>query len=389
MRILVLSDIHGNAIALRHLLDQCARVPHLAAPDAVRVLGDLSGYFSDPLAVWQMALALDPDLRLGNHDIYLRDRLLHNRQGVGASESEAVAWTIMLHDQMIRAAMIASTDDDTLPHGSQTAVRIVAHLGRADVCAPHIDHLPGYTVITVHGAPFIDAGFTTDDGYAMPYLNPSTQYSETQKIRRALTSALDLAGAHAERVLLVVGHTHMPLIATLDPDSDINVCWHGASWTHAGHDAPIDLDPLFARSHVVLINPGTVGYPRVSYDMAHHAHAALIDTTAHTLRMIAVDVSDAALDEVMRAMYAWDVPRYLHKIEPDLHRYYDNLHPTTRDADSRALYLGLANGDGVNLLRRWTDIIRPALINTYAQGVPPGDSDVYDYSASDFRVRGI
>jgi len=101
MIVLVLSDIHGNADALRAVVEEVSRW------DALWVLGDLVDYGPEPHVVVDLVRELKPDLVLaGNHDnavaygvdcmcaLELRDLSEYTRREVSYRllSSEQVAW---------------------------------------------------------------------------------------------------------------------------------------------------------------------------------------------------------------------------------------------------------------------------------------------------------
>lgn len=359
MRQLVLTDIHGNAIALDHLLEAMNECQHLAF-DAARVLGDVFGYYPDPLSVWQRAIALDPELRLGNHELVLRDRLVRQQAGLTPHESEAAAWTLLLHQHQLAAT----------PLNEQAAV--AARLAEPTAVEPRVECIGRYAFVYVHGAPFFD--HTTDD-HALSYLHPSTKLAEREEIERALRAAAERAPASADRVLLCVGHSHQPLVVSLNANG--NICWHSGAWSTPRHDAPIALDPLFEQARVVMINPGAVGYPRAARALAHHAHAAIIDTEAHTLRMVALDLLGEPLDRFFEAMRAWEAGPARSTIEAPLRAYYRSR---PRDAH-------WADASWADLEDHWQSQVRSQLLDHYFAGIAAGEHDAYDYSADGFTGR--
>ncbi len=69
MRIALISDIHGNAVALQAVLKDIDRV----GVDRVICLGDIATLGPDPCAVVQMVQALGCECIMGNHDAFLLD----------------------------------------------------------------------------------------------------------------------------------------------------------------------------------------------------------------------------------------------------------------------------------------------------------------------------
>lgn len=67
MRLALISDIHGNAVALRACLDKIARL----RPDRIYFLGDAVGYLPDEGRVLEMLAGMGALCQQGNHEHYL------------------------------------------------------------------------------------------------------------------------------------------------------------------------------------------------------------------------------------------------------------------------------------------------------------------------------
>lgn len=116
MRVLVLSDIHGNLVALERVLE------HAGAVDAVWCLGDLVGYGAQPNECVERMAAL-PNLACvrGNHDAAVLGYF-----DLDAFNSEArasIRWTIEQLNKSARSFLqqlpdLVVLDDVTLAHGS-------------------------------------------------------------------------------------------------------------------------------------------------------------------------------------------------------------------------------------------------------------------------------
>src|SRR5687767_3878430 len=65
----VLSDIHGNSIALAKVLDEAKK----AAVDHFLVLGDVIGYYYESAKVFQLLEEIRPTIIKGNHEQMMLD----------------------------------------------------------------------------------------------------------------------------------------------------------------------------------------------------------------------------------------------------------------------------------------------------------------------------
>jgi len=182
MRIAILSDIHGNTIALDAVLDDIRRQ---GGADAFWILGDLAAIGPDPVGVLQRVSAL-PEARFvrGNCDRYL-------------VTSERPAPT--LEDAQRDPALLKPLVDVARSFAwTQGAVATAGWL-------PWLEALPldfrtvlpdGTRVLAVHAAPGLD------DGWG---IHPALSQAEL---------AAHLSGCDADLVLL--GHTHWALDMTVD-----------------------------------------------------------------------------------------------------------------------------------------------------------------------------
>jgi diadenosine tetraphosphatase ApaH/serine/threonine PP2A family protein phosphatase len=196
VRYLILSDIHANIDAFDAVLD--------AAPaeswDRAVVLGDLVGYGAEPGAVIERVRSLDPLLVIrGNHDKAACG--VDDGSNFNAVARLAASWTFQslsdAHREYLRA----------LPQGP-------LDLGeRAEIC---------------HGAPFDEDHYIFDGSDAI--------------------AALDAA----RQPLCLFGHTHLPVVFTLQTDALEGFMPDGEDETR------VTLEPG-AR---YLINVGSVGQPR-------------------------------------------------------------------------------------------------------------------------------
>lgn len=182
MRIALLSDIHGNPMALDAVLSDIAAQ---GTVDAYWVLGDFASLGYGPATVIERVLAL-PNARFvrGNHDRYL----ITNE-----------GWSPSLDD--------ARKDPEKVrPYASLAACEgwakgYVTARGQLDWLAAlpleQRETLPdGTRLLGVHAAP------GTDDGDG---IHPKISDDELRKLAR-----------QAEADLIVVGHTHVPLDRTVE-----------------------------------------------------------------------------------------------------------------------------------------------------------------------------
>ncbi len=117
MRILVISDIHANYIALEAVLADAGKV------DAVWCLGDIVGYGPDPNACIERVREL-PGLTcvLGNHDMAVLGKVPHTAFNVDARRSLAWQERVLMADNMDFLRSLPHTvqvrDHVSLVHGS-------------------------------------------------------------------------------------------------------------------------------------------------------------------------------------------------------------------------------------------------------------------------------
>ena len=320
MRRLVFSDVHGNFRALQYLLSMVQSKCHLQTNE-YRCLGDLFGYLPTPLEVWKEVLRIDPDARLGNHDIFHRRMLLDERKhldagqrlGLTSAESENAAWTALLHCMQFSSA------------SEPTRELIQAHLQRTDVVEPRIEYCPEehYTYIYAHGSPAQENH--PDRQYETWYLPPYNLPNHYRDIDTAMSVAQHLALARGanqdERVILFVGHTHMPMIAYYDECGEVR--FHGGNWTNDSTDAPISVNRLFVHKNVIAVSGGAVGYTRTPGALACHTNAVLFDSTNHDLRMITLMLPNRMIDRITNDLSDWNIKDTIPHIKNSLHKYYE------------------------------------------------------------------
>ncbi|HLZ24473.1 MAG TPA: metallophosphoesterase family protein [Ktedonobacterales bacterium] len=237
MRIALLSDIHGNPLALDAVLGDIATQGPV---DAYWMLGDFAGLGYDPATVIERALAL-PNVRFvrGNHDRYMV-----SGEGWHPSLEDA-------HKDPEKVRLYAS-----FAASFGWAKGYVTAAGQLDWLA----HLPleqretlpdGTRLLGVHAAP------GTDDGDG---IHP-----------KITDDALRAAARQAEADLIVVGHTHVPLDRSVDDVRFFNL---------GSVSNPLTPD---WRASYGLLDAGPAGYSlklrRVEYD--REAAIAAIERSGH------------------------------------------------------------------------------------------------------------
>lgn len=224
MRVAILSDIHGNSIALDAVLRD---IEARGGVDAYWLLGDLAAIGHDPLGVLERVARL-PGAKLvrGNTDRYL---VTGQRPGptAAACESAPALWP----------ARVEVAGSFSWTQGVVTMGGWVDWLAELPLECRHV--LPdGTRVLCVHASPGRDDGQGVHPGVS----------------REELRSLLDGCGAD----LVFVGHTHWPMDVQVDGVRVVNVgCVSNAF--------PPDL-----RASYVLLEAGRAGcrfeQRQVSYD---------------------------------------------------------------------------------------------------------------------------
>lgn len=189
MRIAILSDIHGNAIALEAVL---ADIQAQGGADSYWVLGDLVALGPDPVKVLERLHTL-PNLHCTRGNT---DRYVITGERPGPSLQEAVENADLVHRVVEVAATFAWTQ------GCVTAAGWWDWLSRLPL-EMRITLPDGTRVLGVHAAP------GADDGAG---IHPGLSDEE-------LTELL----APAEADLIFVGHTHVPLERTVQGVHVVNL----------------------------------------------------------------------------------------------------------------------------------------------------------------------
>ena len=241
----VISDIHGNAEALRTVLADI----DTRGVDRIVCLGDLIGYGPDPLECVDIVEERCDWALMGNHDF----GVLYEPTNFNPGAESAAYWT--------RDQFDAEEDPDA-------RVRRYRFLGRLRVRV--VDTMPDgpdRTVLAVHGSPRRPIN---------EYIFPDDAMSSPDKMRQ-LFKLIDQVA--------ICGHTHVPGVFTNEPDfyppSEIGedntykfLPDEKAIINVGSVGQPRDYDP---RASYAILHPDRVEFHRVEYD---------IEATARRIRAV-------------------------------------------------------------------------------------------------------
>ncbi|MGP1345885.1 MAG: metallophosphoesterase family protein [Phycisphaerales bacterium] len=258
MAIAVISDIHGNAAALR------ATLADIESRGITRIicLGDIIGYGPEPLECIDLVEKHCEWSLLGNHDF----GVLYEPTNFNQSAEAAAYWT--------RAQFDAVEDQGERARRyeflGKLRVRVSQPLpeppeGSETVAAPA--DAPGRSILAVHGSPRRPIN---------EYVFPDDVINAQDKMR----SIFDVVDW-----LVMCGHTHVPGVFTNEPDF------------YPPSEAGGDSTYRFNTDEKAIINVGSVGQPRdfdprASYGVLHHDRIEFrrveydIEETARKIRAI-------------------------------------------------------------------------------------------------------
>ncbi|MDW8299975.1 MAG: metallophosphoesterase family protein [Anaerolineae bacterium] len=253
-RLLIFSDVHGNLAALNALLSYIDE----DSLDGFRCLGDVVGYYGFPDKVLEAVEQLDPDFRIGNHEI-------------GVTHDECGA---DLNFQAVLAAM--RHRKHLMSSGKWEALRAAAlDEGRQDTRHEQLD---GLALSYVHATPAAGTPFHKVCGN---YIRPTRILRADQQDWGTLSA--HFSAAHAQNGtdlnICFVGHSHTAMIALFEGDQ--------LYFGEATYGQPMSLDGL---QGTVLINTGSVGQPRDNvplYNGMKLAHGVVLDTAERTVTFVA------------------------------------------------------------------------------------------------------
>jgi protein phosphatase len=221
MRILLISDIHGNSVALRAIINK------VSSYDDVLFLGDLVDYGPDPGEVIDILKELGAKGVRGNHDHAVA-------YGADCKCGEALHWLSVWFRENITYNAIDSADKEYL-------AKLPEKIEMRSVFFENI--------VAVHGSPSNPLY-----GYLYPWLNNEEIYNNLEWSFRLRTTK-DKPGA--SRTLYLVGHTHYQFLRTV----------HGSWVINPGSAGqPRDGDPRAAYI-IVDLDSGDIIFNRIKYDM--------------------------------------------------------------------------------------------------------------------------
>lgn len=251
----VISDIHGNASALRAVLADI----DTKKLRRIICLGDIVGYGPAPLECVDLIAERCEWSLMGNHDF----GVLYEPTNFNPGAEAAAYWT--------RQAFDSEPDDEK-------RARRYQFLGRLRVRVVEPRNGSTRQILAVHGSPRRPIN---------EYIFPDDVLNATDKLKQIFAQVDDLC---------IVGHTHVPGVFTSEPDfyppDEI-----GAGCVYKFLDSekavinvgsvgqPRDHDP---RASYAVLHPDRVEFCRVEYD---------IDETAHAIRAIP-ELSDWLADRL-------------------------------------------------------------------------------------------
>ncbi len=230
MRIALLSDIHGNSIALDAVL---ADINALGGVNAYWILGDLAGLGPDPVGVLERLAQLPNTVVVrGNTDHYM---VTDERPGPHVVDVEEDSALILLYG--IVAKQIGWT---------QGAITAAGWL-------PWFEALPFESRLTLPDGTRLLGVHASPDRYDGTGIHPHLSADELRFL---------LAGCAAD--LVCVGHTHWPMNVQID---DIHVINLGC----VSNPHPPDL-----RACYVIVEADASGY-RIEHRRVEYDHEAVIE----------------------------------------------------------------------------------------------------------------
>lgn len=295
MRLLVYSDIHANQAALVWLTRAIAKA-HTMDADSVYCIGDVVGYGGWPTQTWRWVAENCnnyENLRLGNHDVTAARWVEAAKFGM---QRDAL-FSIALHRAMMRKEnpqLLADVErlggaPNSLPDPEAVNANIAKYQLPIDISTE------GYRVVMVHAdmCPPTNPDRCSARG---EYLTPAAV--DHGRLRHAASIAYENYPPPADGLLIiVVGHTHRPMITIVDKLDRVYV--ESADYCTIHHDAPFDLAAWAQRMQTdhnlssadikaMIVNPGSVGSTRDGLGMQPDgtvaAHALHLDLANHQLR---------------------------------------------------------------------------------------------------------
>ena len=228
MRVLILSDIHANLIALETVLSDAA-----GKYDTVWCLGDLVGYGPRPNECIELMQNKADVCVMGNHDWAVLGRPGINVDDFNPQARQAVMWTRDQLSSQNRAFLDGLADVPIHPNGDAA-------------------------VLVTHASP----------------REPVWEYILTPSIAMENFACF-------EGEICFFGHTHKPAIFRWRLPQDGDPDDQRATVQYLQPSVGVDLELATSQTQRLLVNPGSVGQPR---DNDARAAYALFDTESHVWR---------------------------------------------------------------------------------------------------------
>ncbi len=244
MRILIISDIHSNHVALDTVLKQAGTV------DRVWCLGDVVGYGPEPNECIATLSKLDPLCLAGNHDWVVTDRL--DSEEFNSDARRAVLWT--------RERLTV----DNLEWLHSLPERVAPQLGK-------------FTL--VHGSP----------------RHPIWEYVLTPPVARANFSLFDTP-------VCLMGHTHVPVIFHL------NASRRAVTAEPFLEDTPLTLGTEKVMINPGSVGQPRDGDPRASYALLETETMTMVHHRVdYDIRATQAKMEQAQLPSrlIARLTYGW------------------------------------------------------------------------------------
>jgi predicted phosphodiesterase len=278
MRVAILSDIHGNASALRAVLAEVEKqkVDHLWC------LGDVLGYGPLPISCINLLDEWRPPVWLmGNHDLtvlLMRENSVENNEVIRQlMPGQDERWIAEWHAAQLEVGLSSER---------------IQQLGQINTW----QQVPGLSKVYVaHGA------ILSEDSQAVENIAGENSYCTAYGAGRYLTIKM------AEKLesgslphLVIVGHTHVPTVGQVHSWGEVPQWdWHEGQALQFNQPEPIHLQNL--DNQPVILCPGSVGQPRgVAQD--ERAAYAILDTKAGHVWFRRVPYSQGEVQAAMTPM---------------------------------------------------------------------------------------
>ncbi|GAB4518598.1 MAG: metallophosphoesterase family protein [Phycisphaerales bacterium] len=236
----IISDIHGNAAALRAVL---ADIDARGDVDRIVCLGDIIGYGPEPLACVDLVAERCAWSLMGNHDF----GVLYEPTNFNAAAESAAYWTRLQFEE---------TQD------VEERSRRYRFLGRLRVRVVEADAVAGTRqLLAVHGSPRRPIN---------EYIFPDDAVGDQMKMRALFDEIEGIA---------IVGHTHVPGVFTDEPEF------------YPPDELGEGMKYRFSPEEKAIVNVGSVGQPR---DFDPRASYAVMDDEGISFVRVEYDIDATA-----------------------------------------------------------------------------------------------